>query len=236
MLVQSPLAVRMPGSQTITLPLTDAMDLIFNFPLFIVASISLALLPGPDTLITLGKTLTAGRRAGFLVGAGIGLGCLVHLALSAFGLSALLAASPALFSLVQWAGALYLAWLGAQMLRAQAGGAAVPKDAGDPRQTARQLLRSGFITNVLNPKVGLFFISFLPQFVHHGPALETALALALLGFTFVLIGMAWICVVVMAADAMVARTRRSAAISLWMQRGVGVIFVGIAARMALAEK
>jgi threonine/homoserine/homoserine lactone efflux protein len=234
--VPIPSTLRMPGSQTTTLPHTDAMDLIFNFPLFVVASIALALLPGPDTLLAVGKTLTAGRRAGFLAGAGIGFGCLVHLALSAFGLSALLAASPALFNLVKWAGALYLTWLGVQMLRAQAGSMTVAKDAGSSRQTTWQLLRAGFITNVLNPKVGLFFISFLPQFVQHGPALKTALALALLGLTFVIIGMAWICVVVMAADAMVARLRRSAAISLWMQRGVGAIFVGIAARMALAEK
>lgn len=147
----------MPGSETPTLPHPDTMDLIFNFPLFIVALISFALLPGPDTLLAAGKTLTAGRRA-------------------------------------------------------------------------------GFITNVLNPKVGLFFISFLPQFVQHGPALKTALALALLGLTFVIIGMAWICAVVMTADTMVARLRRSATTSLWMQRGVGALFVGIAARMALAEK
>ena len=117
----SPSTLRMPGSRTNTLPPTDAMELIFNFPLFVVASISLALLPGPDTLLAVGKTLTSGRRAGFLAGAGIGFGCLVHLALSAFGLSALLAASPALFNLVKWAGALYLAWLGVQMLRARAG-------------------------------------------------------------------------------------------------------------------
>jgi threonine/homoserine/homoserine lactone efflux protein len=234
--VPRPSTMPMPGSQTTTLPHTDTMDLIFNFPLFVVASISLALLPGPDTLLTLGKTLAAGRRAGFLAGAGIGFGCLVHLALSAFGLSALLAASPALFNLVKWAGALYLAWLGVQMLRAHAGSMTVAKDAGVPRQTTWQLLRAGFVTNVLNPKVGLFFVSFLPQFVQHGPALKTALALALLGLTFVIIGMTWICILVMAADAMLARMRRSTAISLWIQRGVGAIFVGIAARVALAEK
>ena len=218
------------------MPQIDAMDLIVNFPLFVVASITLALLPGPDTLLTVGKTLAAGRRAGFLAGAGIGLGCLVHLALSALGLTALLAASPVLFNLVKWAGALYLAWLGMQMLLAQPGNVTVARDTGAPRQTAWLLLRAGFITNVLNPKVGLFFISFLPQFVQHGPALRTAFALALLGLTFVIIGMAWICVVVMAADAMVGRMRRSAAISLWMQRGVGALFVGIAARMALAQE
>ena len=233
----SPSTLRMPGSRTNTLPPTDAMELIFNFPLFVVASISLALLPGPDTLLAVGKTLTSGRRAGFLAGAGIGFGCLVHLALSAFGLSALLAASPALFNLVKWAGALYLAWLGVQMLRARG-----QRDCRERRRRAAPNDRAIAACRIHHQRAqseGRAVFHLLPAAVRSAcPALKTALALALalLGLTFVIIGMAWICVVVMAADAMVARLRRSAAISLWMQRGVGAIFVGIAARMALAEK
>jgi threonine/homoserine/homoserine lactone efflux protein len=151
------------------------MDAIINFPLFIATAVGLALLPGPDTMLALGKTLAQGRRAGFLAMTGVALGLCVHMLLSTLGLSAMLAASPALFNVVKWIGAIYLAWLGFQLiretLRPPTATANALSDRREQAQPTATLLRQGFITNLLNPKVGLFLVSFLPQFVRPG---ETA--------------------------------------------------------------
>ncbi len=200
-----------------------------NYPVFVVAALGLALMPGPDTLYALGRTLAGGRRAGLWSVAGIGTGCMVHIALSALGLSALLANSPVAFQAVKWLGAAYLAWLGVELLRHAAAPASEVPSEGPV--DGRRIFRQGFITNVLNPKVGLFFISFLPQFVSHqasGPW-----PFAFLGVTFVGIGLVWITVVVLAADQFTVRLRRSQAVGAWLKRATGALFVGLAAKLAL---
>lgn len=200
-----------------------------NYPVFLLAALTLAIIPGPDTLYALGRTLAGGRRAGLWSVAGIGAGCLVHIAFSALGLSALLASSPLAFQVVKWLGAAYLAWLGVELVRHAAAPAGdVPAPVPAP---GGQIFRQGFVTNVLNPKVGLFFISFLPQFVT--PEARGPLPFALLGLSFVGIGLAWIMVVVFAADQVTQRMRRSVTVSVWLKRVTGTLFVGLAARLAL---
>lgn len=212
------------------------MPLIHDFGVFVLAALALALLPGPDTLLAVGRTLAAGRRAGLLAVTGITAGCLVHVSAAALGITALIAASPLLFNVIKWIGALYLAWIGLQLVLTHARGDDAPKkDALGPQAAALEL-RRGFFTNVLNPKVGLFFISFLPQFLNPGPPRETAIAVVILGLTFVAIGVVWICFTVWFADAMARRARQSSVITLWMQRGVGALLVGVAAKLALSER
>jgi len=200
-----------------------------NYPVFLLAALTLAIIPGPDTLFALGRTLAGGRRAGLWSVAGIGAGCLVHIAFSALGLSALLASSPLAFQVVKWQGAAYLAWLGIELLRYAAAPAEDVSTAGPVE--GRRIFRQGFVTNVLNPKVGLFFMSFLPQFV--SPEARGPLPFAVLGISFVGIGLAWITVVVLAAHQVTARMRKSQTLGVWLKRATGTLFVGLAARLAL---
>ncbi|RTL04075.1 MAG: LysE family translocator [Lysobacterales bacterium] len=207
---------------------------IHDFPAFLLASVALAVLPGPDTLYVLGRTVAQGRRAGLWSLAGIGGGCLGHVAASALGLSALIAASPFAFELVKLAGALYLAWIGVQLLREawQHAGDGVPLPAVAADEAGGwQLLRQGVVTNLLNPKVGLFFISFLPQFVT--PGVGTVGDFVLLGLTFVGIGLVWILLLMHTTDLATRHFRGRAAVQRWFKASTGGLFVGLAAKLAL---
>lgn len=208
---------------------------IHDFPAFLLASIALAVLPGPDTLYVLGRTVAQGRRAGLWSLAGIGAGCLGHVTASALGLSALIAASPLAFEVVKTAGALYLAWIGVQLLREawqrSGDGVPLPAAAALPDDGAGRLFRQGVVTNLLNPKVGLFFISFLPQFVT--PGAGTVADFVLLGLTFVGIGIAWILLLMHTTDLATRHFRGRAAVQRWFKAGTGGLFVGLAAKLAL---
>lgn len=208
---------------------------IHDFPAFLLASVALAVLPGPDTLYVLGRTVAQGRRAGLWSLAGIGVGCLGHVTASVLGLSALIAASPFAFEMVKLAGALYLAWIGVQLLgeawRQAGDGVPLPAVAVDAEGDAWRLFRQGVVTNLLNPKVGLFFISFLPQFVTAGPG--TVGDFMLLGLTFVVIGLVWILILMHTTDLATRHFRGRAAVQRWFKGVTGGLFVGLAAKLAL---
>ena len=173
--------------------------------LFVAAVAVLNATPGVDLLLTITRTLQGGPRAGVAAALGISAGCIAHAAAAAFGLAALLALHPQAFAVIQWAGAGYLLWLGlGQLWRAWHGGTG--GDAPDVAVTERTWaadFRSGLLTNVLNPKVALFFLAFLPQFVPADAAHKTA-SFLLLGGVFVLQGTLFLLVTV----AVVARLRR----------------------------
>ncbi|MEO7055959.1 MAG: LysE family translocator, partial [Caldimonas sp.] len=135
--------------------------------LFALSLLIFNLTPGPDLLFTLARSLQHGRRAGIAAAFGIGAGCLVHTAAAAFGLAALLAASAEAFTLLRWIGAAYLLWLAFGLLRAAPSlrSAASAADAPAPKVPAWRIFRQGFLTNALNPKVAIFFLAFLPQFI-----------------------------------------------------------------------
>ncbi|QBJ77329.1 LysE family translocator [Aquitalea sp. USM4] len=163
------------------------MDGITNLWAFMAAGLLLNLTPGPDTFYILGRSTAQGSKVGLLSALGIGLGSLGHTLLAAFGLSALLATSAMAFLAVKLLGAGYLLWLGVKMLRRP--GSSVAGDAAR-LEAARpgKILREAFFTNLFNPKVALFFLAFLPQFVKPG---ATALSFVILGLTFVATGLAW---------------------------------------------
>lgn len=173
--------------------------------LFVAATFVLNATPGVDLLLTVSRTLQGGARAGVAAALGINAGCVVHALAAAFGLAALLAVSPRAFQAIQWAGAAYLLWLGLGMARrawrGEGTAAAAAPDAA-PRSAAADF-RTGLVTNVLNPKVALFFLAFLPQFVGAGAADQT-LALLGLGLLFVVQSTLFLLVVV----ALAARLRR----------------------------
>ncbi|MBN3751522.1 LysE family translocator [Paraburkholderia sp. Tr-20389] len=155
--------------------------------LFVVASLVLCLVPGPDMLFLLGRTIAQGRAAGLCAAFGINLGAYVHLLAAASGLSALLLASATAFTAVKWAGAAYLLYVGFEALRSK-GSLAFP--VGDARTKAlRHIFWQGFLSDVLNPKVALFYIALLPQFMSaHDP--NPVKHLVALGVTGNMIGIA----------------------------------------------
>jgi len=205
---------------------------IHDLPLFVAAGLLLNLTPGADLLYVLGNTAAGGRRAGMLAALGIGAGCLFHVALAALGLSALLAASETAFTVVKWAGAGYLIWMGVAMLRSRGG--TTEAAVVDPRR----VFWRGMLTNALNPKVALFFLAFLPQFiVPHGT--HQALAFGLLGLVFTLNGtlvtlvLAWLAG---AARERLAGSARAGRLSVWLQRAAGAMFVGLGVKLALGGR
>jgi threonine/homoserine/homoserine lactone efflux protein len=211
-----------------------------DLALFSLTVLILNATPGVDMAFTLVSTLRGGARAGLAAAAGIGAGCVVHTLAAAFGLAALLAASSAAFNLVKWGGAAYLLWLALGMLRAALHGAApeaVPDAATTPAAAsadARSLLRQGFLTNVLNPKVALFFLALLPQFIDADAPSKTA-AFLFLGAWFIVQGYAFLAAFVV----LVAPLRRWQPKD-WTRRALngasGLLFGALALRLALTEK
>ena len=169
----------------------------------------------------------------------IGSGCLVHVFGAAIGLSALLAASSAAFKLIKWVGAAYLCYIGVMMLlsRAQADTPDEPRQVGAvaPREISlRQVFLQGALTNILNPKVALFFLAFLPQFVAADTPHKTA-AFLLLGLIFVFNGTLWCLAVASFAARAAGRIRGSGQATRWINRALGGLFVYLGIRVATLE-
>ncbi|SMX46289.1 LysE family translocator [Actibacterium lipolyticum] len=204
-------------------------ELIASIPIatylaFWAAGIVLNLAPGADVIFTTASGLRGGPRAGGLAGLGVGLGSLVHIALAAAGVSALLAAYPAAFTVLRWAGAAYLAWLAVKAWRAEGGLAE-----GQGAQTPLSAMRRGFLTNVLNPKVALFVLAFLPQFADPalGPVWQQIL---LFGAIFSVTGTIITCGYGILAGAL---GRRITTKGRLLNRISSVMFGGLAVRLVL---
>jgi threonine/homoserine/homoserine lactone efflux protein len=198
-----------------------------EFPVFVASAVVLALTPGQDTLYVMDRALAQGRNAGLVSVMGILSGALVHLLAGAGGLSALLAASPSAFNVVKWAGGAYLIFLGIRML--PGGGNGEAEKALRP-STPTALWRQGFITNVLNPKVALFCLAFIPQFIVPGTP-HTVPVFLFLGLCFFAIGGFWLLVVVAFASAIGAKF--SGGWNAALNRVAGVLFIGLGLRLLL---
>lgn len=207
-----------------------------HLPLFIGAGLLLNLTPGVDMALVVRHSAASGFKAGLAAALGVGAGCWVHTLAAALGLATVLAASPTAFSLLRWAGAAYLVWMGYGLLRsappvAGAGGSG----AGPVAAVAlRRLFWQGFLTNALNPKVALFFLAFVPQFITPGAA-QPGLAFGLLGSLFLVNGT----LVNGAIAAGVAGLSRRAAglpglqgLGTWLNRGVGALFIALGLKLA----
>jgi threonine/homoserine/homoserine lactone efflux protein len=188
-------------------------------------------------MFTLTRTLQQGVRGGLAAALGIGSGCVVHALAATFGLAALLAASAAAFTALKWAGAAYLAWLAIGMLRE----AARPTPAGAsaspalvPATSLGRTFHQALFTNILNPKVAIFFLALLPQFIDASAANKT-LAFLFLGAWFVAQGVAFLALFALLV-APLRRWRPSGAWRRSLQAGGGLLFAGLAARLAFAER
>ncbi|MFL5578558.1 MAG: LysE family translocator [Gemmatimonadaceae bacterium] len=213
------------------------MPELHSVALFVVAGLALNLTPGPDMLYIAARGASEGRAAGVVSALGVTAGTLVHIALVAGGLAALLAAVPVAYAAVRLAGAAYLVALGLRALMRPSGLVGRALGGGRPRVAASRwaVFRQGVITNVLNPKVALFCLAFLPQFVDPSrgrPAVQV-LALGLLfNTTSTLVNLA----VALGASRAAARLRQSARAARLLERATGALFVGLGVRLAVGGR
>ena len=209
---------------------------IHDLGLFVAAGLLLNVTPGPDMAYIAARSASGGFSAGVAATLGITAGCIVHTLAAAAGLSVLLATSAAAFGIVKWCGAAYLLYAGLRLLAASA---RTPRDAPAatllPPASSSRIFREGFVINVFNPKVALFFLAFLPQFIDAGAPSKTLAFVALgclfnFGSLFVNVPVAWLAA--RAGDRV--RARRSAA--RWLTGALGALFVLLAARLATLER
>jgi RhtB (resistance to homoserine/threonine) family protein len=201
-----------------------------DLALFILSGLLLNVTPGPDTLYILGRSASHGWRGGTVAALGIGAGLLVHTFAAAVGLSALLAASATAFTILKWVGGAYLVYVGVSLLRTSP---APRQPVPAPRAVNLQtVFLQGFLTNVLNPKVALFFLAFLPQFVDPG-ASNKALAFLFLGCVFIVNGTLWNLFLAWSAARAARRIHRSGRWARWLNRVIGATFIYLGIRLAI---
>lgn len=203
-----------------------------HLALFIVSGLLLNLTPGQDTLYIVGRSVSQGKRAGVMSVLGIVAGTMVHTVAAAFGLSAILATSAYAFAVVKWAGAAYLVYLGARMLMQRV--SAIAAGPSLHHDSDWVIFRSGLLTNVLNPKVALFFLAFLPQFVAPEAA-GRVVPFLFLGAVFVFNGGLWCLCLVWLSALMSRRFRERPSSGTWLKRATGAIFIGLGLKLAASR-
>ncbi|TXT35325.1 MAG: lysine exporter protein LysE/YggA [Comamonadaceae bacterium] len=206
--------------------------------LFILAGWLLNLTPGPDVLYIVTHSLRSGARAGIVAGLGITTGCFVHIFAAALGVGALLAASVTAFNLLKWAGAAYLLYVGFKLLLSRSEGSLLKTASGAVHAQApvdlRRVYTGGFWTNVLNPKVAIFFLAFVPQFIAPGTQQTTWVFLAL-GVLFnvnaIPVNIGW----ALAAAWMARRANVVQRGMHWLDRAAGAMFMAFGLKLALSD-
>jgi threonine/homoserine/homoserine lactone efflux protein len=203
-----------------------------SWGLFLAASLALACTPGPDMIYVVSRALAQGRRAGLVSAAGLTLGLAAHTLLAAFGVSVLLASSATAFMLLKGAGAIYLLWIGVQMWRTPP---ALNFDSSGAPLDSRRLFLQGSLSALLNPKLALFFLAFLPQFVPADSTSPVADAI-LLGLTFSAIGVAVQALAGVVAGSLSEGLRRRPAAVRGLFRFSGTLMIGLGLRLLVAPR
>ena len=203
---------------------------------FAIAALVLIMMPGPDQALITRNALVGGRQGGLLTTCGGALGLTVHAGAAAVGLSALLVASATAFTVLKVVGAVYLVWLAVQMVRSAARTLRAPEvpSTADVSRSRIAYLGQGFLSNALNPKVALFFVTFLPQFLSPGSAAPAAQALMLSG-VFACLYLAWFGAYVAAVDRL-GRWLRRPSIQAGVERITGVVLLAVAARLVTSHQ
>ncbi|RDD82415.1 LysE family translocator [Dyella tabacisoli] len=203
-----------------------------HFDAFLLACIALNLTPGLDTFYILARSGREGRAVGMGAVLGINAGCVVHTLAAVLGISAILMTSVWAFSVLKYLGAAYLIWVGLRMLMTR-------QTARQPTETrgrgAAAAFRQGMLTNVLNPKVALFYLAFLPQFVDRH-ATHPQLGLLVLGLSFIGTGMTWSTVLALAGSHIHSLLQRRPRVGLWMDRVCGGVLLGFGVKLALQRQ
>jgi threonine/homoserine/homoserine lactone efflux protein len=204
---------------------------IVNYGLFVISGIILNLTPGADTMYILGTSMAKGRKAGILSALGISTGCLFHTTLAALGLSIILAKSALAFNIVKFLGAGYLVFLGIRSILSKSSSLTEQKDGNE---SGLKIYLQGVMTNVLNPKVALFFLAYIPQFINPGNSFGP-LPFLLLGFTFFVTGTLWDTFLAVAASFLLTFLKKKSGSALLMNKISGVIFVGLGLNLLRAK-
>ncbi|CAN5730368.1 LysE family translocator [soil metagenome] len=209
-----------------------------DLAVFIVSGLLLNLAPGPDSLLIITRSAAQGWRAGSAAALGVGSGTFVHIFAAALGLSALLATSATAFMLVKLIGAGYLLYVGAALLLTkipQVEAAPDTLDATKPLAvfSYQKIYWQGFLTNALNPKVAVFFLAFVPQFIA-ASAVNKPLAFIVLGCIFNFNGMLWCHFLAVSTAFASRRVRINQRLTLWLNRAIGALFVSFGIKLALS--
>lgn len=209
---------------------------IHDLALFIISGFLLNVMPGPDSLLIMSKSASQGWRAGSVASLGIGSGVFVHVFAAALGFSAILASSATAFTVVKYVGAAYLVYIGITALRQKS---SIDSEANNSvnslPHTMKSIFWQGFLSNALNPKVALFFLAFVPQFINHDSP-EKALAFIVLGAIFNVNSMLWCHFLAISTAFASKRLKISKSMSVWLNKTIGVLFISLGMKLALAAK
>lgn len=205
---------------------------VHDIGLFIVSGLLLNLMPGPDSLLIMTRSASQGARAGCVATLGIGAGVFVHVFAAALGLSAVLQTSSTAFNVVKYIGAAYILYLAFGLLRSKAGAAAHVVKA--PPMPLAKVFGQGFLTNVLNPKVALFFLAFVPQFIDASTP-NKALSFIVLGCIFNINGMLWCMSLAWFTARASASIKLDRRVVTWLNRTTGCVFVWLGVKLALSK-
>ncbi len=207
---------------------------VINYEAFLLAGILLNLTPGADTLYIISRSMSNGKKAGIISALGIGTGSLVHTTFAALGLSIILSQSQLVFDTVKYLGAAYLVFLGIQMILSK-GGLKIKDIQNNINKTSMgKIYFSAVLTNVLNPKVALFYLAFLPQFIDQSYS-NQFISFIVLGVTFTTTGTLWCFVIASFSSLFLRKIKENPKIKTWMDRVSGLIFISLGIKLALSK-
>ncbi|MES2323892.1 MAG: LysE family translocator [Pseudomonadota bacterium] len=206
---------------------------IHDLTLFVISGLLLNIMPGPDSLLIMARSASQGWRAGVMATLGIGTGVMVHVLAAAIGLSAILATSATAFTVVKYIGAAYIIYMAVGLLRSKRSDA--PDAIKVPPLPYRKIFMQGLLTNILNPKVAIFFLAFVPQFIDTA-APSKALAFIILGLIFNVNGMLWCVSLALFTALASARLKVNPVAALWLNRVTGGLFIWLGIKLALSKQ
>lgn len=207
---------------------------IVNFPAFLIAGILLNLTPGADTMFILARSISLGKKAGLFSALGISTGAVVHTLAAACGLSVILSSSATAFLLVKYMGACYLIYLGIRSFTTKSI-MTIPQESIKRSVNLRGIYVSGMLTNILNPKVALFFLAFLPQFIVAGHE-NSMVSFLILGATFIFTGTIWCICLALFSSLLAGKLTKRRTYTNVLHKVSGGIFIGLGVKLALSER
>lgn len=207
---------------------------IINYETFLLTGLLLNITPGNDTIFILSRSMAQGKRAGIMSVLGIATGSLIHTVLAAFGLSIIIAKSILAFNIIKYAGAAYLLYVGYKMLTDKT---KINTDTSISENLInfKKIYRDGVLTNVLNPKVALFFISFLPQFIDPHTT-NTIVPFIKLGVTFTITGTIWCLILANFASVIFSKLKQNKKLSNYVNKTCGGVLIALGIKIALTTK
>ena len=214
--------------------LNQNMTGIIHFKTFILTGILLNVTPGNDTIFILSRSMAQGKKAGFMSALGISTGSLIHTTMAAFGLSIIIAKSILVFNIIKYAGAAYLIYIGYKMLTDKRQ-LTTGEYFSDKTIDLKKIYRDGVLTNVLNPKMAMFFIAFLPQFIDVNSK-NTVLPFIILGVVFTITGTIWCLILANYSSMIFSKLKKNRKMSNYINKACGAVLVGLGIKKAMTNK